>query len=525
VREPYRSGALMSLMQLHWFIRLRWVFVAVAAVALLIERYGAAVQRPSALFMVLGALAAVNLVWLLASRTLLRQTQSGEAPDADAVHGALVFANAQVAVDLALLTVILRYTGGTENPMALCYLFHMAIGSLLLLRWQAILQGLWVVALYGILAAGECRGWITPHYDFLPAFGSSGLAAQPAYAAAAWAVVSCGVFGTLYFTLHIAGRLDEREAQLRQADEALQGSLTAIRELQDRRARFMQTAAHQLKAPLAVIQTLSGLIRDGVATGDQASATCATIASRCREGIEQVTELLTLARVQQADPAGHRQALTDVGQVVVEACQRYSPLAENKRIAVNCHVPPDVDLHAHVQRRDLFDCVDNLIDNAVKFTEGPGSITVTVARVREDQMPVDVRHRVMPSVTFVSISVTDTGMGIDTESLGGANGKFGRGGVFDAFRRGNNALAAGIPGTGLGLSIVREVVEQAGGHIHVRSQPGEGATFTVAFPARRPTSNDAKAGSAHSGRVALETNRREDAAASPPAAEDGDHAG
>jgi len=522
----------MSLVQLHWFIRLRWVFVGAAAAVLVIERYGQAVQRPLALFVVLGTLAAVNLVWLLASRTLLRQTRSGEAPDADAVRGVLVFANAQVAVDLALLTAILRYTGGTENPMALFYLFHMAIGSLLLHRWQVVLQGLWVVALYGTLAAGECTGWIAPHYDFLPAFGSPGLATQPVYAASAWTVVSCGVFGTLYFTLYIARRLDEREAQLRLTGEALQRSLTAIHELQDRRSRFMQTAAHQLKAPMAVIQTLAGLVRDGVATGDQATETCAKIASRCREGIEQVTELLTLARVQQADPARHRQALSDVGQVVAELCQRYTPLAENKRVALNCRLPDDVDLRAHVQRADLSDCIGNLIENAVKFTDGPGSITVTVARVREDQIPAGAHRRAIsteigtaPSVTFISISVADTGMGIDMESLGGANGEFGRGGVFDAFRRGNNALAAGIPGTGLGLSIVREVVEQAGGHIHVRSRPGQGSTFAVGFPADRPTPNDTEARNEHPGRVAVEINRREEATASPLAAEEANHAG
>ena len=56
--------------------------------------------------------------------------------------------------------------------------------------------------------------------------------------------------------------------------------------------------------------------------------------------------------------------------------------------------------------------------------------------------------------------------------------------VFDAFRRGNNALAAGIPGTGLGLSIVREIVEQAGGRIRVASRSNEGSSFTVSFPTR-----------------------------------------
>ena len=72
------------------------------------------------------------------------------------------------------------------------------------------------------------------------------------------------------------------------------------------------------------------------------------------------------------------------------------------------------------------------------------------------------------------------GAGFATTSAG-----VGAGSVFDAFRRGNGALAAGIPGTGLGLAIVREVVEQAAGRIHVHSRPGEGTRFTILFPARQ----------------------------------------
>jgi len=62
------------------------------------------------------------------------------------------------------------------------------------------------------------------------------------------------------------------------------------------------------------------------------------------------------------------------------------------------------------------------------------------------------------------------------------DGESGQEPSFDAFRRGANVIAAGIPGTGLGLSIVREVVEQAGGRIIVSSCLGKGSSFTVSFP-------------------------------------------
>jgi signal transduction histidine kinase len=77
-------------------------------------------------------------------------------------------------------------------------------------------------------------------------------------------------------------------------------------------------------------------------------------------------------------------------------------------------------------------------------------------------------------------------MGLDPSLAQPADGEPGHEAVFDAFRRGANVIAAGIPGTGLGLSIVREVVEQAGGRIIVSSRPGQGSSFTVAFQLLAP---------------------------------------
>jgi signal transduction histidine kinase len=238
----------------------------------------------------------------------------------------------------------------------------------------------------------------------------------------------------------------------------------------------MRTAAHQLKSPLAVIQTLTDLIRNNIVPPDEVAGTCDKIVRRCNEGIAQVGELLTLARVQEADPARHTQAEADVCKVVSELCGRFRPLAEKKRIDLDCHLPEVDELRVNVDPQDLSDCLGNLIENAIRYTPGPGRVTVTAAAESPAGRPGEV-----------SINVTDTGMGINQELLVSPDGAPGHEPVFDAFRRGNNALAAGIPGTGLGLSIVREIVEQAGGRIRVASRPNEGSSFTVSFPTRRET--------------------------------------
>lgn len=483
--EHYRAGALVSMLRLHWFVRLRWAMVIAAFTLLAIERALVPdANRPWQLGVVVGAVALVNFLWMAVSQMLARrlQTAEGAVESAQTIHAARLFANAQVAVDLLLLTLILRFSGGVENPMFVFYLFHMAIGSLLLRRWQAVLQGAWAVLLFTLLGLGQLHGLLTPHYSFLPQIAQYGWFQSTEFVVTVIGIQACGVSGILYFTLHIARRLDERERQLIAANAALRQSQTAIQDLQRRRSRFMQTAAHQLKSPLAVIQTLAGLIRDEIVPAEAVNPTACKIVQRCRDGIEQVTELLTLARVQEADPKRHCTAWVDVGEVVEELCLRFRPVAENKKLSFRQEIRDRGTLHARVERKDLTDCIGNLIENAIKYTPAPGEVEVTLSR-QPCPNPRAQAAAKAPNAgdACICLVVRDTGIGIDADALPKGDEAV-AGSVFDAFRRGNNALAAEISGTGLGLSIVREVIEQAGGRIRVRSSLGQGTTFTVLFP-------------------------------------------
>jgi len=471
--EPHRAGALVVLMRLNWFVRLRWVFVVGALALLLLERVSTPnAQRPWPLWAAVLAVAGINVVWGLVFRLLRRGLHDEDRPHAQAVRSGQRFANAQIAVDLLLLSTILHFAGGVENPMAVFYLFHVAISGLLLTGWQALLQSCWALLLYAAVALGEWSG-VLPHYAFLPLLGTTGLHRAAGFVLVMLGVVAFGVLGTLYFTLRIAELLDRNDALLHAANTALERSRQALEDLQQRRARFMQTATHQLKNPLAIAQTLANLVRDGIVT-DEAGirATCEKIARRAAEGLAQVTELLTLARVQQADPRQQRASRVDVVQAVTDLCRQFRPLAQPKGIDLTCWTPRDRELHVRLDPQDFRDCIGNLIENAIKYTPGPGRVRVAVTA-----------RPSTGSAESVAIHVSDSGMGFDPQLLRAQGGTLGEEPVFDAFRRGPNALAAGIPGTGLGLTIVREVVEQAGGRIWLVTRPGAGSSFTVTLPA------------------------------------------
>ena len=496
--ESYRAGALMSLLRLRWFIRVRWGFTFVGLAVLAVEHFARpTVERPVGLVVVVLCTGVVNAGYMALSRMRARRFQDFDVGEAEAIRSARVFANAQVATDLLLLTLILRYTGGIESPIAIFYTLHMAIGSLLLSPWQALLQGVWAVVLYAGLGFGELVGWIAPHHAFLPSVPHAALFARSEFVCGAVLVVAGGVFGTLYLMLRIATRLDNSDRRLRGAMAALRQSQNALQEILVRRSRFMQTAAHQLKSPLTGIQLLAGLIRDGTVQGKDAKATSEKIVRRCRDGIASVAELLTMARVLDADPRRHGEAVADVGSATEDICRRRALQAEEKGINLSCQVPDGLDLQAHVDHADLVDCVDNLVDNAIKYTPEPGSVKVTVTRRGLEEVPPDSateapgRGEAGGTRGFVTVTVTDTGIGLNADELPGAKGPSGAGSVFDPFRRGVGALTAGIHGSGLGLSIVRTVVEQASGRINVHSRPGEGSKFTVMFPARETPRVDA----------------------------------
>ncbi|MCP4593824.1 MAG: hypothetical protein GY842_24080 [bacterium] len=453
----YRTGALCAAVQVHWFIRLRWVAVGAGVLAYgLARRFDEVPRRPAYLLAVVAALVLLNLVCLVWGRRVNRLTREDET-DSDTSGAVLLFANTQMVTDLVLLTVMIHLFGGLVSPLVMFYVFHVAIAALLLTPLNALLQAIWALLLYSVVVFGERSGWLGQHMPLVSLEYELGLVQSVAFSSIVYITTATGLLGIWYLVSRVATVLDARERELRETTEALIASHEAIEELQARRARFMLTAAHQLKSPLAGIQTLAGLIRDGIISGDAVAGTTAKIVRRCKEAIGQVTELLTLARLKDEGPERHEKAQTPVVATCQELIANFRDNAQEQGIEIKLNVLTDDDPCVRVDPRDLKDCLGNLIENAVKYS-GDGKLVEVTTRFEQGGATVTVR---------------DEGLGMDSETLEV---------VFDEFRRGNQALAMQIGGSGLGLSIVREVLEHAGGQITVCSATGEGSTFRVWLP-------------------------------------------
>ena len=193
----------------------------------------------------------------------------------------------------------------------------------------------------------------------------------------------------------------------------------------------------------------------------------------CETLVELISDVLDFSNIEQGDldlrpeSLPLRILLQDVGD---EFCDR----AKAKAIKLEVLLAPDLPQGVEADPVRLAQVLSNLIDNALKFTDS-GAITIDA-----------YCRNVTPSHATVTVSIMDTGIGMDREMQAIA---------FDVFQQDDSSNTRRYQDTGLGLAIVRKLVEMMGGDIALTSQPGRGTNgaFTVQLPvvdaprpARRP---------------------------------------
>jgi two-component system, OmpR family, phosphate regulon sensor histidine kinase PhoR len=229
--------------------------------------------------------------------------------------------------------------------------------------------------------------------------------------------------------------------------------LTAVRALNVTRREFVSNVSHELRNPLAAMGVLVETLEGGAGSD---SATAADFLGRLGQEIVRmnalVADLLTLSRLESGvDDGGVLQV--DMAEAL-EAARATAIQKRGEEAAVEITAAPGVLAAADPFR--FRQVVDNLLENALRFTPAGGSVRMS-ARLDGH---------------WVRFTITDTGEGIDPEHIPH---------IFERFYKADPSRHD--PGTGLGLSIVRHIVETRGGSVTVDSAPGEGTTFEVLLPA------------------------------------------
>jgi signal transduction histidine kinase len=231
----------------------------------------------------------------------------------------------------------------------------------------------------------------------------------------------------------------------------------ALKKADQAKSDFVQMVTHELRSPLSAVQSMLTLMEEGIVGPVTPKQLDLLQRSERRIGalLALVGDLLELAagRIEHLEGQRTELLLNDLVTRVVEMMQAH---VEEKGLALTVELS-DETLTLLGVREALERVLVNLVDNAIKYTPRGGSVWLRAWRAGDR----------------IEIEVTDTGIGIPEEALPR---------VFDEFYRARNAASAG-DGTGLGLTITRDIVEQHGGRIAVRSVVGEGSTFHVSLPA------------------------------------------
>lgn len=218
--------------------------------------------------------------------------------------------------------------------------------------------------------------------------------------------------------------------------------------------RFVSDAAHELRTPLTALRTNLDLALDEKDAKDRA-AFLASAHAMVQRLEELNTNLLDLSRLE-ANGLVIKKTTVDLTELLRTRLEAYASQAEQAGLVFEEELPL-ASIYIHADEKQIRRAMDNLMDNACKFTPQDGRVRITLSQ-QEQQ---------------VIFSVTDTGIGIPADELPQ---------IFNRFHRGRNTTP--YPGSGLGLAIVKAIVTAHAGSVEVQSAgEGGGSQFSIRLPA------------------------------------------
>ncbi len=231
--------------------------------------------------------------------------------------------------------------------------------------------------------------------------------------------------------------------------------ITESEQLHQMRKDFVANVSHELRTPLAAIHGYAETLVDGaVAAPDTAMRFSRRILDQCRRLGELLDDLLTLSRLEGAEPLRAFEAV-DLRNTAAEGIELLAGRAAARQVAVD--LEPGAPGTVRGDADGLLRLVSNLIDNAIKYNRSGGTVQV----------------RVLERDGHAVLEVADSGIGIPATALPR---------IFERFYRVDKGRAREEGGTGLGLAIVKHVAHAHSGRVEVESDPGRGTTFRVLIP-------------------------------------------
>lgn len=228
-------------------------------------------------------------------------------------------------------------------------------------------------------------------------------------------------------------------------------------ELANMQTEFVAAVTHEFKSPITSIRLLLERLSGGRLSAERPPAQYYAAIERETDRLERLVNRVLEA--QQIEAGQRRYAFTpeSLEELTEDVVRQLQPIAEAQNIRLSLQTDGDVPA-VPMDRGAIADAIQNLVENAIKYSRGGTRVQVTL-RARGECVEVDV---------------ADQGIGIERDELPR---------VFDKFYRARRGDLQNVRGTGLGLALVKAAAEAHGGTIEVESQPGVGSTFSLRLPA------------------------------------------
>jgi len=223
---------------------------------------------------------------------------------------------------------------------------------------------------------------------------------------------------------------------------------------------FVQNVSHELKTPLASIKAYAETLIENEGGGAiDEQEFLEIIVSEADRMNRLIKDLLYLSSVENSEAQMNTEEC-DLPLLVKTSIKKLDRHSKEKSLSVNMMFAEDLRIGAEIDRDRIEQVIQNVLGNAIKYTDEKGRIDVDI----------------IPGQNCVQIVISDNGVGIPEEDLSR---------VFERFYRVDKSRTGRNGGTGLGLAISRQIVEAHGGSISIESKVGRGTSVTVSLPSGR----------------------------------------
>lgn len=251
----------------------------------------------------------------------------------------------------------------------------------------------------------------------------------------------------------------ERTKELVSANNQLEEKNKELEELSQAKTAFVSLVSHQLRSPLTAARwAVAGLVEAVVAKEeDEIKKLLDFLLMNNGRMTSLVDNLLNVARIEE-NRLAYEFKRVEFGKIVKELIRNLFPIAEKKLVTISYQEQlPSSSFMVMADKEKLYLAVENILDNAIKYTLEGGKIEV---KVNEES-------------SRLIFCVRDYGVGIPKED---------RAKIFSKFFRAKNVSRDGGSGSGLGLFITKKIIEDHGGEVYFKSEEGSGTTFFVELP-------------------------------------------